>query len=42
MIDIKLIIGFIAGIVVANVYPVVASTIYKYVMIAWTYIQGVM
>lgn len=42
MIDIKLIIGFIAGVVVSHVYPVVASTIYTYVMKGWALLQGAM
>lgn len=40
MIDIKVIIGFIAGVVVSHLYPVVASTIYTYVMKGWVMLQG--
>lgn len=40
MIDFKFIVGFALGIVVANIYPAVASTIYAYLIAGWQMLQG--
>ncbi len=42
MIDIKLIIGFIAGVVVSHIYPVVATTFFSYVTKGLVFLQAAM